>query len=246
MTKALQPGCVFERVEKKYLLSEGQYRELVRRLKPHVQVDDYGLHTICNIYYDTPGNEMVRRSIEGPKYKEKIRLRSYGVPGPEDTVFLEIKKKWRKVVYKRRIPLTLTQAGAFMAGGPLPQVEPEDRQILRELDYCRSFYHPIPKVFIAYDRIACFGNEDPELRMTFDHGIRSREDDLWLGLGDYGKPLLKKEQFLLEIKVEGAFPLWLVDILSELAIYPTSFSKVGNIYKATHGMEGRTPCLRVS
>ncbi|MGL4549210.1 VTC domain-containing protein [Eubacterium aggregans] len=56
MTKALQPGCVFECVEKKYLLSEGQYRELVRRLKPHVQVDDYGLHTICNIYYDTPGN----------------------------------------------------------------------------------------------------------------------------------------------------------------------------------------------
>ncbi len=95
MTKALQPNCVFERVEKKYKLSDEQYRRFVAGLKGKMAVDDYGRHTICNLYYDTPSDELIRRSIEKPKYKEKIRLRSYGIPTPESTVFLEIKKKWK-------------------------------------------------------------------------------------------------------------------------------------------------------
>ena len=44
---------VFNRYEKKYLMPERVYQELRGRLSPYMQVDSYGQHTICNIYYDT-------------------------------------------------------------------------------------------------------------------------------------------------------------------------------------------------
>ena len=95
-----------------------------------------------------------------------------------------------------------------------------------------KFYKPVPKMYIAYDRMAYFGKKDSALRMTFDKNIRSREDSLRLQDGDEGRLLLDKEYRLLEIKVAGAFPIEIARILSELEIYPVSFSKYGNIYKS--------------
>lgn len=218
----------FKRVEKKYLLNKKQYEKLQERLEPYMQLDEYGLHTICNIYYDTDQFDLIRTSIEKPPYKEKLRLRSYGVPKEGGKVFLEIKKKFKGVVYKRRISLTLEEAEAYLdKGGTLPR----DGQIEREIDYFVKFYNPKPKMYIAYDREAYFGKEDNSLRITFDQNIRSREEDLQLEMGDAGKLLLDREYRLMEIKVSGAFPMWLARMLSELEIYPTSFSKYGNIYK---------------
>lgn len=218
----------FKRIEKKYLLTEEKYKELIVRLEPYMQMDEYGLHTICNIYYDTDQFDLIRTSIEKPPYKEKLRLRSYGVPDKDGKVFLEIKKKWKGVVYKRRISLTLEEAEAYLAKGkPLPQ----DGQIEREIDYFVKFYQPRAKMYIAYDREAYFGKEDSSIRITFDQNIRSREEDLKLEQGDAGKLLLERGYRLMEIKISGAFPVWMAKILSELEIYPTSFSKYGNIYK---------------
>lgn len=218
----------FKRYEKKYLLNREQYERLQECLKPYIQLDQYGLHTICNIYYDTDQFDLIRTSIEKPPYKEKLRLRSYGIPQEGGKVFLEIKKKWKGVVYKRRIAMTLEEAENYLEKG---KALPEDGQIEREIDYFVKFYHPKPKMYIAYDREAYFGKEDNALRITFDQNIRSREEDLQLELGDAGKLLLDSEYRLMEIKVSGAFPMWLAHILSELEIYPTSFSKYGNIYK---------------
>lgn len=218
----------FKRYEKKYLLNRKQYESLLQGLQPYMQLDQYGLHTICNIYYDTDQFDLIRTSIEKPPYKEKLRLRSYGVPAEGGKVFLEIKKKWKGVVYKRRIAMTLEEAENYLEKG---KALPGDGQIEREIDYFVQFYNPKPKMYIAYDREAYFGKEDNALRITFDRNIRSREEDLQLELGDAGKLLLDREYRLMEIKVSGAFPMWLAHILSELEIYPTSFSKYGNIYK---------------
>lgn len=133
-----------------------------------------------------------------------------------------------------------------MNRGVLPKVPPEDQQILNEIDYCCSFYHPVAKVFLAYDRIALAGVEDPELRMTFDDGIRSRHHHLSLLAGDGGEPLIGPQEHLLEIKVASAYPLWLVRLLSQLKIYPVSFSKYGNVYKKRLIQEGGHPCSQVS
>ncbi|MBP3889504.1 MAG: polyphosphate polymerase domain-containing protein [Cellulosilyticum sp.] len=210
------------------MLTREKYNLLLEAIEPYMCADSYGKHTIGNIYYDTDTYELIRHSIEKPKYKEKLRLRSYGIPMEDSKVYLEIKKKYDGVVYKRRISLTLAEAEAYLNEGMKPQ---KDSQILREIDYFISFYKPEAKLYLAYDRIAYFGREDPEVRITLDHNIRSREEVLSLGAGDQGTPLLEDDQYLMEIKVPGAMPIWLSGILADLEIYPTSFSKYGNIYK---------------
>lgn len=220
---------IFERVEKKYCLSASQYKNVMSRMQKHMKMDQYGLSTICNIYYDTEDYELIRRSIEKPVYKEKLRLRSYGIPGENDRTFLEIKKKYDGIVYKRRISMTLKDAGNYLEHGIKPQNVNE--QILSEIDYFISYYHPVPKVFLAYDRIAMYGIEDASIRVTFDHNIRSRQEDLKLSRGDIGHLLMEDGEVLMEIKVSNAYPLWLTSILSEFEVYPTSFSKYGEIYK---------------
>jgi len=224
----VSPGMVFERHEKKYRLSEEQYLALRKRLEEHMRPDPYGRHTICSLYFDTPDFLLIRRSLSKPKYKEKLRLRSYGLPGPETTVYLELKKKLDGVTYKRRAAMSYAQAQGYLLRGELPE---QQGQILREIDWFRGFYKPEAKVLLFYERVALYGIEDPELRVTFDTDIRWRMDRLDPSLGDEGRMLLNPGERLMEIKVAGALPLWLARVLSEMKIYPVSFSKYGNVYR---------------
>lgn len=224
----MNENCVFQRIEKKYVVSEKKFNLLIKQIKPYMTVDKYGLHTICNIYYDTEAYDLIRNSIEKPVYKEKLRLRSYGVPVKKNSmVFLELKKKYDSTVFKRRISLTLEESEDYLSHGIKPE---NNNQILNEIDYFIKLYKPEKKIFIAYDRIAFIGNENKDLRITFDMDIRSRFYDLVLSKGDYGTTL-NIDGYLMEIKTTDSLPIWLVYILSELSIFPVSFSKYGNIYK---------------
>lgn len=213
----------FERYEKKYLLSQDSFAKLQGRLACRLAPDAYGAYTVCNLYYDTPDYRLIRASIEGPDYKEKLRLRSYGVPSGQDPVFLELKKKCGGIVYKRRAALTLDR---------LRQGDMEESQVLREIGwFMRLYREPVPRVYIAYDREAFLVREEPELRVTFDRNIRWRQSLLDLSKGAWGARLLPEGEVLMEIKVPGVMPVWLCHTLSELDIYPTSFSKYGMCYK---------------
>ena len=219
---------VFERYEKKYLMDEQQFQEFTKFLQGRMVSNQYGRHTICNIYFDTPDYRLIRASIEKPVYKEKLRLRSYGVAKKEDTVFVELKKKYNGIVYKRRVSMTLQEAKQYLLRGKQPHTS---CQILKEIDWFLDFYQPIPKVYIAYDRIAICSSENANLRITFDTNIRWREIVLDLSKGVWGDTLLGERQHLMEIKIPGAMPLWLSQGLTEFGIFPTSYSKYGNCYK---------------
>ena len=219
---------VFKRVEKKYLLSEDLYQKLFEKINNYITVDTYDFSTICNIYFDTDDYLLVNRSIEKPIYKEKVRLRSYGVPKKNSKVFLEIKKKYKGVVGKRRVSAPLKEFYTYFDTCKYPNV---DTQIMNEINYCFKFYNLKPKVFLAYDRYSYQGKDDSNFRITFDKNIRSRTDNLYLENGDNGMLLLDKNCYIMEVKTLGAYPLWFARILSELNIYPTSFSKYGNVYK---------------
>lgn len=219
----------FQRIEEKYLLSLDQYDRLRLALREHIIPDDYPDSTICNIYYDTPDYLLIRRSMEKPLYKEKFRVRSYGVPTKNGCVFMEIKKKFDGIVYKRRVLSNIGETMDYLSGGPEPEVN--DEQILQEIQWFRHNYSLVPKMFLAYDRLAFRDVEDPELRLTFDRNIRFRMENLDLTAGDYGVKLLPEDQILMEVKIPGAAPVWLSHILSELGIYPVSFSKYGKCYQ---------------
>lgn len=219
---------VFERYEYKYLMSEGQQQAVLEAMEAHMQEDVYGHSSIRNLYLDTPHFQLIRRSLEKPVYKEKIRVRSYGRAGLADEVFVELKKKYRSVVYKRRLALPQSQALDCIAlRRPWPQ-----SQIGGELDYAMNFYRDLaPVVFLSYERDAYRGVEDPQFRVTFDRDIRYRREQLTLDSQPWGRELLAPGQVLMELKVAGGLPMWMARVLSEQKIFQTSYSKYGTAYR---------------
>ena len=215
---------VFARKELKYRLTASQDRFLREALAPYVTPDRYGESTICNIYYDTPDFRLIRKSIEKPVYKEKLRLRSYGPAGPDDHTFLELKKKYKGIVYKRRICLPERDAMNYLNGtSPLP----EQNQIARELDWFLDFYGDLqPAVYLNYDRTAYYSNEDPDLRITFDRDLTASADIGRFLEGDYrSRPVLSTGQNLLEVKWDAVMPSHIKEVLSLEQLQWTAFSK---------------------
>ena len=216
----------FKRYEIKYQLTEEQATRLMQVMAPYMVPDEWGPSTVCNVYYDTPTSLLIRRSLDKPLYKEKVRIRSYGTLKPGAPVFLELKKKYEGVVYKRRATMPAERASAFLAGNGDPQ-----NQIERELDFSIKRYGGLEAAtFIAYDREAFYASDDHEFRMTFDRRVRYRTSSLDLSTGDAGTQILPDGKVLLEIKCAGAIPLWLVQFLSAERLVKTSFSKYGMAY----------------
>ena len=221
-------GVSFKRYEKKYLLNPEQYAILKAAVDEHFIPDKYGETKICNLYYDTPEYLLITRSIDKPMFKEKLRIRTYGVPNDDTTAFIEVKRKFNSIVYKRRIHMPYIDAIKHVENPP----KDADKQIAKEIDYVINFYKGIaPKFYISYDRSAFFYKETSDIRITFDRNITWRDYDLDLRKGSYGESLLPEGYHIMELKVPNTAPLWLAELLSKLKLYPTSFSKVGTAYK---------------
>lgn len=217
----------FRRVEKKYLINEEQYRYVKGWIENRMVEDCHGKSKICNIYWDSPQYELIRHSIQKPMYKDKIRLRSYGVPTLDSKVYLEVKRKFNGVVSKRRIELLLKNFYRYKNQNILSK---EDLQIRKELDYYFQHYNLEPTMFISYDRRAFYDKEDSNFRLTFDSQIIARDYELKLEKGSYGKYILESDKYIMEVKTLGAIPMWFVEALSEKGIYPCGFSKYGEAY----------------
>ena len=196
---------VFNRHEQKYLLDADTFQKVLEVMDEHMMPDKYNVnrepYTISNIYFDTEDDYLIRTSLSKPKYKEKLRLRSYGVPNNDSNVFLEIKKKFNDIVNKRRTVLKLSEAYDFISSGKPPEIkEYMNKQVLKEIEYFLQIYHVKPKVYLAYDRIAYFEKGNDDLRISFDENIRTRRYDVALEDGDYGEKLLPDGVYLMEIK----------------------------------------------
>ncbi len=226
---------VFRRVELKYLVTRPQQQTILNAMAPYMVPDEYGHSSIRNIYFDTPDFRLIRRSLEKPVYKEKVRMRSYGRAHDNTPVFVELKKKYRSVVYKRRLLLPQEEAFACLnRAHPWP-----DTQIGRELSYTVDFYRVLrPAVFLSYERDAFYCREDDSFRVTFDSDILYRQTDLHLNTSVSGIPILPPGFVLMELKVAGGLPLWMVHTLSSLHVYRVSYSKYGTAYQQMTKQEG--------
>ena len=220
---------VFKRYELKYLLTPEQKEKVLAAMQPYMKLDKYGRTTIRNLYYDTDTYLLIRRSIEKPAYKEKLRIRSYSRASTDSTVFVELKKKYKHVVYKRRISLPYTDAAAWLSKERHPD---KHTQIANEIDYFMELYGTLrPTVFLSYEREAYYCKDGGDFRVTFDDNILCRQDDLSLDSEVYGAEILPEGKVLMEIKCSGGIPLWMTHALSEEKIYKTSFSKYGTAYE---------------
>lgn len=228
---------VFNRYENKYFLTEIMLNRILAEVESHMEPDKFNknrnTYSISNIYYDTPDDYLIRTSLAKPKYKEKLRLRAYGVPTKNETAFLEMKRKVGGLVNKRRTKIPLQDGYQFVSNGGIVELTEEmNPQVAREISCMIQRYGELePKVMIAYDRLAYFEKGNPDLRISFDTGIRSRRNRLRLEEGNDGGLLLPGGMWLMEIKTSKAVPLWLTNILSQEGLTKSSFSKYGFEFK---------------
>lgn len=247
----------FERKEVKYRLNPVQVRTIKQALGAYMAPDEYGQTSITSVYYDTRNRDMISRSLEKPAYKEKLRLRTYGPRSAQAPVFVELKKKHKGIVYKRRIAVSESAAQLFMVGVPYGRaigrhpladeaLEAESHsakslQIAEEIAACVRRNGPVfSSMAILVERVAWAplpdtrGAQAEGVRITFDERIRYR--DLFAPEGKRASvPLLAAGEAIMEVKVPGAYPLWLVRMLDDCKAYPTSFSKYGEAYLACEG-----------
>lgn len=224
---------VFRRTELKYRISRDACRAFLTEMMPTLTPDQYGKSTLSSLYLDSPDRRLISASMEGKRYKEKLRVRAYGKPTEESPVFLELKKKYLGVVYKRRIVLPHREVMSYLHNeSALP-----DGQIAREIDYFKQFHGPLsPAMVISCERVAYYAKDDPTLRITVDTAIRYRTDRLSLTEGSDGTPIIGRDEVLMEIKAAGALPLEMVACLNRLKIYPAPFSKYATAYKTERGV----------
>ncbi len=235
---------VFNRNEIKYKIDSNTYEAIRNHLAPYMEADAYSQNGDCylisNIYYDTPDNELIRRSLDKPVYKEKLRLRSYGKAELNQKVFLEIKKKYQGIVNKRRTRIVLSDAYRFIdnkvytnTNGSSVIPDYMNKQVVNELTYMLNQYNTLqPALYLSYERCAMFSKTDHDLRITFDRNITTRRYDLGLHYGNYGELLLPEGEWVMEVKAGESMPIWLTSILTEYKVFPESFSKYGTEYKA--------------
>lgn len=252
--------ALFQRHELKYLMDLSQYAALREAMATHMEPDRWPHSTVRSLYFDTPNLVLARRSAEKPAYKEKLRLRSYGPASGGDAVFVELKKKYRGLVYKRRLQASCDQATDWLCG---QAAAPEASQIAREIDQFLRFYGTLaPALLVSYERdslrlradgrscdalkptvTAAHNPSSPELRVTFDRALKASAAHLSLDAQASGVQLLPSSQVLMEVKCAQAIPLWLSRLLSELHLYPSSFSKYGRAWRlfastpSTHALQ---------
>ena len=225
----MNPTAEFKRYELKYLMDQQQFKEVKRAIDDNMRIDGFGHSLINNIYLDTENYLLARRSIDKPVYKEKLRIRSYGTVKEDDPVFVELKKKYESVVYKRRLSMPLNEAMEWFTS--VNAYHP-DTQIGREIDYTRQRYEGIgPRMLLSYEREAYRPIDGSDLRITLDTNIRARLEDVDLTSIPGGIDVAPKGAVLMEVKTLYGFPSWLNSVLSANRVYKISFSKYGNAYK---------------
>lgn len=249
-------GDTFQRKEKKYLITAEQCAAIKAGLAGRMELDAYGVTRIDSLYLDTPDRSLICRSLEKPLYKEKLRIRSYGAFSESKVVFIELKKKYKGIVYKRRVRMSKAGLDEYLNGMPyeevqrrypIPGANPESDlaagkvQIARELDaFFRRYEGLEPSMVISCLREAWAptnpNDDDCVDRITFDEDISYV--DLYENGSAARRPVTGKGQVVMEIKCAGGYPVWLCELLSSVGAYPRSFSKYGNAYKRVLASRG--------
>lgn len=240
----------FERKEKKYVLDAERLEKFMSLAGNKLGDDQYAHSTISSLYYDTAQFTMINRSLEKPLYKEKLRVRAYGDIAKNDAVFVELKKKFKGIVYKRRIQMSDEGAHAYLTGTPYGEAvlfgsggerkecSAKLVQNVREIDACIARYDQLlPGIMIVVERHSMRTQDGSNVRITFDMDARWRADDLSFKAGFFGAPILPQGHVIMEVKALGTYPLWLVHVLNELEAYPVSCSKVGRAYQALNPVQ---------
>ena len=225
----------FRRREKKFLLDQTQYQHFLEQTSPFLKRAEYFESVIQSVYYDTQTDALIRRSIERPLYKEKLRVRKYLGTENDPLVYIELKKKFEGIGYKRRALADwneLNEKGLSGCSYSCEQIGKEIRQ------FAKVYPDLHPRMRIKTTRHSYVDKEDPDIRITFDFNVTYSDEDLNILEFNEGKELLPDGTVILEVKVPENLPLRYTKILTGEKIYRRPFSKYGTAYLKELGMKG--------
>ena len=225
----------FSRYEFKFPVKYDDMDRMLDDLAPYVGQDEHtdenGYYTISSIYLDNDTWQCFYETINRDKYRQKVRLRVYGSVDNNSICFFELKAKFKGLVGKRRVKMRLGDAMTFIKecnAGHDPDIntfECSNRQILKELKHIILTKSLKPTVVVSYERLALFSKDDPDLRITFDVNIRTRDTELDLTKGTGGDYVTSEDTAILEVKTSKNIPYWLVGILKKYNYKDQTFSK---------------------
>lgn len=213
---------VFTRREQKYLITKQQYQALIKKLNYRMRPDLNGIdgrYTVTSLYFDNEDRDIYYETKNRLRFRQKLRLRVYDDTDINGTAFFEVKQKHNKVVNKRRMILPLQEAYRYLSYSPGESregYETSNTQVLREIDHFRWLYQLEPEMIVSYDRHALHEIDNPDLRITFDFNMRTRNDNFAVEDGPYGDNFVDTDLVILEVKVDDSVPLWLTRILQEV------------------------------
>lgn len=232
----------FQRYEIKYWLTEQQYFDLKEQLRLFVELDPYSqaaahhAYPIWSLYLDTHSFGCYHERLDGIKYRQKYRLRSYAADKSyektsHDLLFLEIKKRQNKIILKDRLALKIPEAREVLeeskTSDEIRGLSDDAKNMLDIFLFYKGRLNLEPKIAVRYTREAYFGQIDKNVRVTFDrnlcakycHGLEEMftESREWFHF--------RNPETILEIKVYNRMPLWLVDIIRRNHLMSNSISK---------------------
>lgn len=232
----MQAREIFQRYELKYLIPFDKYKAIAKALIDSGKMrydkfgDGYGRYNIVSLYFDSDDKKIYYETRNKLRFRQKLRLRVYDNATINSPAFLEVKQKFNKVVNKRRTKIKLADAYDYIKFGRnsengLEEYNPSNPQILEEVEAFRSLYDLKPRLVVSYDRQAFHGIEDPDLRVTFDYNLTTRDDNLRIEDGPYGMYFVDPNLSVMEVKVSQSVPFWLARLLSEYECPRKSVSK---------------------
>lgn len=226
-------SLVFNRFEKKYVLSIDVYHEILDKLLLKMNLDKNNVDEfmkVQSIYFDTDNNDYIRNSISKPYYKEKIRIRGYNFIDSDSELFLEVKRKIDGKVNKRRTNIKLSDIDNLIENNTIEyNNEYMNKQVLNEINYILNRDHLLPKLFVSYERCALVDNHS-DLRITFDKNITGSSNKISFNIKT-DQQLLNSKLMIMEVKTCYGMPRWLLEIIENNDIKKASFSKYGTSYK---------------
>lgn len=220
----------FERKEMKYLLNVRQKEQLMKAISDWIVQDPYSPYTVSSAYLDFPSDLLMKRNMEKPAYRRKVRIRCYGEFERNSTCYLETKNKYKGITVKKRILMDSSQIEEFLKNRKFPAGLSSDAISLFNAQAGYQIRYGL-----KYERQAYYWKDDPSLRITFDDQICVRKPEnpfcLQSLIGQKAAAILPDGFTLMEIKTANALPLRLARILGALQILPASFSKAGSAYR---------------
>jgi len=232
----------FQRYEIKYWLTEERYFDVRDEIQRYMELDPYchdrphHAYPIWSLYLDTFDFATFEERLDGLIFRQKYRLRTYGADKPfedalTDPLFVEIKKKQNKVILKDRSLIKVREALDLLdhaSGNPFMQTLPlAQKKTMERFVFFQNHLSLGPQIAVKYEREAYFGENDRNVRVTFDRNLCAKESRALAEMYTETKNWFhhRNPQIIFEIKVYDAMPQWLVNILRRFQLRSEPISK---------------------